>query len=151
MSQSLSSILVHLVFSTKNRFAFLTDPDSRGRMHAYLARVFSEEDCPTIEVGGSSDHVHVLCSLSRSRTVSDVIREAKSNSSSWAKSLGGMYTKFSWQAGYGAFSVHPSQVGLLREYIQNQPEHHRVRTFQEEYLDFLHEYQVPYDEKHIWS
>src|SRR6266496_5252845 len=85
MAQSLSSVLVHFVFSTKDRFAFLTDSETRGRMHAYLARVFTGEDCPALEVGGTNDHVHVLCSLSRSHSMSEVIRKAKANSSGWAK------------------------------------------------------------------
>ena len=151
MAQSLSNVLVHFIFSTKDRFAFLKDSETRGRMHAYLARVFTGEDCPAIEVGGTTDHVHVLCSLSRSHSMSEVIRKAKANSSGWAKSLGGMLSKFSWQSGYGAFSIHPSQVAQIKDYIRNQHEHHRIRSFQEEYLDFLREYQVPYDEKFIWS
>ena len=95
MAQSLSNVLVHFIFSTKDRFAFLKDSETRGRMHAYLARVFTGEDCPAIEVGGTTDHVHVLCSLSRSHSMSEVIRKAKANSSGWAKSLGGMLSKFS--------------------------------------------------------
>jgi hypothetical protein len=83
--------------------------------------------------------------------MSEVIRKAKTNSSSWAKSLGGMLSKFGWQGGYGAFSVHPSQVHQVKTYIRNQQEHHRFRTFQEEYLEFLREYQVPFDERYIWS
>ena len=115
MAQSLSSVLVHFVFSTKDRFAFLTDSETRRRMHAYLARVFTGEDCPALEVGGTNDHVHVLCSLSRSHSMSEVIRKAKANSSGWAKSLGGMLSKFSWQGGYGAFSVHPSQAAQVKK------------------------------------
>src|SRR5438552_11398397 len=78
-----------------------------------------------------------FCSLSRSHSMSEVIRKAKANSSGWAKSLGGMLSKFSWQSGYGAFSIHPSQVAQIKNYIRNQHEHHRIRSFQEEYLDFL--------------
>jgi REP element-mobilizing transposase RayT len=149
VAQSLSNVLVHFVFSTKDRFSFLTDPEIRRRMHGYLACVFTDEDCPAIEAGGTSDHVHVLCSLSRSHSMSEVIRKAKANS--WAKSLGGMLSKFNWQGGYGAFSVHPSQAGQVQNYIRNQQEHHRVRSFQDEYFDFLREYQVPYDERYIWT
>jgi hypothetical protein len=83
-------------------------------MHGYLACVFTDEHCPAIEVGGTSDHVHVLCSLSRSLSMSEVIRKANANSSSWAKSLGGMLSKFNRQGRYGAFSVHPSQSGKFR-------------------------------------
>src|SRR5438093_1036494 len=99
MAQSLSNVLVHFIFSTKDRFAFLTEPETRRRMHAYLARVFTEEDCPAIEVGGTYDHAHVLCSLSRSHSMSEVLCKSKSNSSGWAKSLGGMLSKFNWQGG----------------------------------------------------
>lgn len=151
MAQSLSNVLVHFIFSTKNRFAFLADAESRRRMHAYLARVFTEHDCPVLEAGGTGDHVHVFCSLSRNHCMSEVIRKAKTHSSCWAKSLGGMLSKFSWQGGYGAFSVHPSQVVQVKAYIRDQQEHHRLRTFQEEYIEFLREYQIPYDERYIWS
>ena len=151
MSQSLSRILLHIIFSTKNRFAFLTEIDLQKRMHAYLARVFNEQGCPAIEVGGAKDHVHILCILSRNIAISEIIKKAKVSSSSWAKSLGGMCGKFSWQSGYGAFSIHESQIESLRRYIQNQPEHHRIKTFQEEYLQILHEYRMPYDERYLWD
>jgi REP element-mobilizing transposase RayT len=151
MAQSLSNVLVHFIFSTKDRFAFLADAEARRRMHAYLARIFTEEDCPAIQVGGTADHVHVLCSLSRNHSISEVMRKAKANSSSWAKSLGGMLSKFSWQGGYGAFSIHFSQLEQVKTYIRNQQEHHRLRTFQEEFLEFLREYEVPFDERYIWS
>ncbi|MBW2285315.1 MAG: IS200/IS605 family transposase [Deltaproteobacteria bacterium] len=151
MAQSLSNVLVHFVFSTKNRFAFLPNVEHRRRMHRYLARVFKEHGCPALEVGGVADHVHLLCALSRNCTMSEVIKQAKSNSSSWVKTLGGMLQKFAWQGGYGAFSAHPTQIGQIKEYIRNQVEHHRVRTFQEEYLDLLREYGVSYDEKYLWT
>jgi REP element-mobilizing transposase RayT len=150
MPQSLSQVLVHFIFSTKNRFPFLTELSCRNRMHAYVARVFSEQDSPAIEVGGISDHVHVLCALGRNCAMSELIRAAKANSSGWAKTLGGLMRKYQWQGGYGAFSVHPSQVEHVREYIRNQEGHHRIRTFQEEYLNILREYRVPYDERYIW-
>jgi putative transposase len=118
MSQSLSRVLIHIIFSTKNRFAFFTDGEMQKRMHAYLARVFNEQDSPTIEVGGTEDHVHILCLLSRKHAISDVIKEVKVNSSSWAKTLGGRCMKFSWQSGYGAFSINQSQIEPLRKYIQ---------------------------------
>ncbi len=150
MSQSLSNILVHIIFSTKERFAFLVDTELRKRMHGYLARVFGEHDSPAIEVGGPEDHVHILCRLSRNYGVAEIIRKAKANSSGWAKSEGGLLSKFEWQGGYGAFSIHGSQVEQVTNYIKVQVEHHRRRTFQEEYLDFLQEYHIPYDERYLW-
>ena len=151
MSQSLSNILVHIVFSTKDRFPFLLDFDLRKRMHAYLAGAFNDLSVPAIEVGGVGDHVHILCRLPRNHSVSEILNKAKSNSSAWAKNLGGMCAKFSWQSGYGAFSVGQFEVCSLQTYIQNQAEHHRHRTFQEEYLEFLRQFQIDYDERYIWT
>jgi REP element-mobilizing transposase RayT len=151
MAQSLSRILIHTIFSTKDRFPFLSDADVRKRTHSYIATIFNELESPAIEVGGVEDHVHVLCALSRNHSISEIIKNTKANSSSWAKALGGRCWKFSWQAGYGAFSIHPSQVDSLQRYIQNQAEHHRRRTFQEEYLAILNHYKVEYDERYLWA
>jgi putative transposase len=151
MSQSLSRVLIHVIFSTKNRFPFLTDREAQSRMHAYLARVFNEHDSPAIKAGGTEDHVHILCLLSKKHAISEIIKKAKANSSSWAKTLGGRCGKFSWQSGYGAFSIHQSQIEPIKIYIQGQAEHHHRKTFQEEYLEILREYQMPYDERFIWD
>ncbi len=150
MAQSLSRILLHIIFSTKDRFAFLIDDELRKRMHAYVARVFYEHDSPAIEVGGTQDHVHILCVLSRNHSVSEIIKKAKANSSGWAKAQGGRCVKFAWQSGYGAFSIHQAQIDPVRKYIQCQAEHHRRRTFQEEYLEILRQYQIAYDERYLW-
>jgi putative transposase len=150
MGQSLSRILVHYIFSTKERFPFLVGIESRNRMHAYLARVFNEHDSPAIEVGGTEDHVHILGLLGRNHAMSEIIKQAKANSSGWVKTQGGLLSKFEWQGGYGAFSIHQSQIDQVTKYIKGQVEHHRRRTFQEEYLDFLREYQIPYDERYLW-
>jgi putative transposase len=151
MAQSLSRILVHIIFSTKDRFAFFIDAELRKRMHAYIARVFYEHGSPAIEVGGTKDHVHILCLLSRNNRVSEIVKKAKANSSGWVKAQQGRYLKFAWQSGYGAFSIHQSQIDSIREYIKGQEEHHRRRTFQEEYLEILRQYQIPFDERHLWT
>jgi putative transposase len=151
MSQSLSKVLIQIIFSTKDRFPFLADLDSQKRIHGYLARIFKEHDSPAIEVGGTKDHVHILCLLSRNYAISEIVKDAKAYSSSFAKSFGGRCQKFSWQSGYGAFSISQSQTDPLRQYIRGQVEHHRRRTFQEEYLEILNEYRIPYDEKYLWD
>ncbi len=151
MAQSLSQVFVHFIFSTKCRFGFLTDPSIRERMNGYLAQILNFQNSPAVEVGGATDHVHLLCSLGRNNAMADLIREVKVNSSAWVKTFGGLLSKFEWQSGYGAFSVNPREVDQVREYIRNQMEHHRMRTFQEEYLEFLREYRVPYDERYIWG
>ncbi len=151
MAQSLSKVVVHFVFSTKDRFPFLKGKSIRSGMHAYLGRIFKEYDSVAIEVGGTADHVHILCFLGRNVSMSELACKAKANSSAWVKRLGGMMAKFEWQGGYGAFSVHVSQIDRVREYIRGQEEHHRVRTFQEEYLCMLQEYGVEYDERYLWK
>ncbi len=150
MAQSLSKVLVHFVFATKDRFPFLKEQSIRKRMHAYLSRIFDEHDSPAIEIGGYTDHIHILCILGRNRSMSELIRTAKANSSGWAKTLGGFLVKFEWQDGYGAFSVHASQINQIRDYIRGQQEHHRVKSFKEEYLNMLREHQVTYDEEYLW-
>ena len=151
MSQSLSRILVHIIFSTKDRFPYLTDSELRKRMHAYIARVFFEHESPAIEVGGTEDHVHILCLLSRNYSVSEIVKKAKANSTTWVKTQGGKCIKFSWQAGYGAFSINQSQIHFVQKYIQCQEEHHRKYSFQEEYLEILRQYQMEYDERYLWT
>jgi putative transposase len=151
MAQSLSRILIPIIFSTKDRFPFLVDSELRKRMHAYIARVFYEHESPAIEVGGNEDHVHIFCLLSRNYSVCEIIRKAKANSTTWMKTQGGKCLKFSWQAGYGAFSIDPQQIDSVQNYIQCQEEHHRRRTFQEEYLEILHQYKMEYDERYLWT
>jgi putative transposase len=151
MSQSLSKVLVHLIFSTKNRSAFLPNPEFRRRTHAYIARVLNELDSPAIEVGGGVDHAHALFNLSRNHAISEIVRRAKANSSGWVKTQGCMLSKFEWQAGYCTLSVDPSQLEQVRRYIREQEEHHRVRTFQEEYLKILGDCRVPYDPTYLWT
>jgi putative transposase len=151
MAQSLSKILVQIIFSTKDRFPFLSDRELRRQMHAYLARVFYEHESPAIEVGGMEDHLHIACLLSRNYSVSEIIRKAKANSSTWAKGQGLWCSKFTWQGGYAVFSIDPSAINSMQEYIRNQDEHHRRYTFQEEYLAILRKYHMEYDERYLWT
>lgn len=151
MPQSLAKVLVHLVFSTKNRYPFLADKNMRDEMHAYLGGTCNELDCPVLKVGGVADHVHILCALSRNLTIAKLIGEIKRPSSKWIKTKRRMLGKFAWQNGYGAFSVGRSEVERVRAYIAGQEEHHRKRTFQDEYHAFLKEYGVEYDERYVWD
>ncbi|MDD1751284.1 MAG: IS200/IS605 family transposase [Methanothrix sp.] len=151
MPQSLANVLVHLVFSTKHRYPFLVDKKVRGEMHAYLGGTCNSLDCPVITVGGVADHVHILCRLSRKLSLAELLQEVKQGSSKWVKTKGGIVTKFSWQNGYGAFSIGQSDVGRVRKYIEGQEEHHRKKTFQEEFLTCLKEYEIDFDEKYVWD
>ncbi|MGI8566473.1 MAG: IS200/IS605 family transposase [Pyrinomonadaceae bacterium] len=150
MSQSLSSILVHLVFSTKAREPFIK-PEVEAELHAYLSVVFRECHSPSLVVGGTSDHIHALFALSRTWTIADVVEEVKKSSSKWIKTKGREWRGFQWQAGYGAFSVGQSNLVAVKRYIATQREHHRRRTFQDEYRLMLRKYKIDYDERYVWD
>ena len=150
MPQSLSRILIHLVFSTKNRNPIL-NPEIQTELHPYLVGVLNGIDCPSLQVGGVEDHVHLLFGLSRTRTVADVVETVKTASSKWIKIKGPEFSQFHWQAGYGAFSVSQSDADTVIAYIQNQVQHHRKMTFQEEYRRLLERYQIAYDERYVWD
>jgi REP element-mobilizing transposase RayT len=151
MPQSLAKVLVHIVFSTKQRYPFLADRDVRAEMHAYLGGTCNQSECPVLTVGGAFDHVHVLCVLSRTITIAKLVGDIKRGSSKWIKTKGKMMSKFAWQNGYGVFSVAQSEVERVREYIAGQEEHHRKKTFEDEYRSFLKEYGVDYDERYVWD
>lgn len=149
MPQSLAQIYVHLVFSTKDRECFIV-PDVQPRLHAYLAGTLNAIDCSALEIGGMPDHVHLLFRLGRTITLSDMVKEAKVESSKWMQEEGGV-PMFAWQAGYGAFSVSASQLEVVTEYIRHQQEHHKTRTFQDEFRALLERYQVSYNEAYMWD
>jgi REP element-mobilizing transposase RayT len=149
--QSLSQLYIHIVFSTKSRRPFLQDPDLRSRTHAYLLGICKRQDCPSVATGGAVDHVHILCRLSKSVAVADLIRELKRSSSVWAKDEDPPLAEFHWQSGYGAFSVSPSHVEVLSRYIADQEEHHREESFQDEFRRLCGKYGVVLDEKFAWD
>lgn len=151
MAQSLSRLWTHLIFSTKDRFPFLADEQVRNDMHAYLATVLRSHDCETVIVDGAQDHVHCLFALSRKYSIADVVKEIKRTSSSWIKDISRTHGKFHWQNGYGAFSVSQSHLDRVCRYIENQEQHHRRVTFQDEYREFLKKYQIEYDERYVWD
>ncbi len=151
MPQSLAKVLIHIVFSTKNRSPFLVDKNFREQMHAYLGGTCTNLDYPVLTVGGVADHVHILCALSRNLSIAKLVGEIKRGSSKWIKTKGRILTKFAWQNGYGAFSVSSTEVERVRRYIATQENHHRGRTFQDEYRAFLKEYEIEYDERFVWD
>jgi REP-associated tyrosine transposase len=150
MAQSLSSILIHLVFSTKNREPFIT-PEIEAELHPYMATIFRELKSPSLAIDGTSDHIHILFSLARVVTVADIVEEVKTSTSKWVKTKGREFRNFHWQRGYGAFSIGQSNVSLLKRYLENQKEHHRHVTFQDEYRKFLAAYGIDFDERYIWE
>ena len=151
MSQSLSRLWTHLIFSTKDRFPFLKEPELKNAMHRYLASVLRSNDCEALIVGGTSDHMHALFALSRKYSVATIVKEIKRTSSTWAKEVSPLCRQFHWQNGYGAFSVSQSHLDRVYRYIEQQEQHHRRVTFQDEYRTVLRKYGIEYNEDYLWS
>ncbi len=151
MAQSLSNILVHLIFSTKDRHPFLADRHQRVATHRYLAAVSARLQCPAIRVGGTADHVHCLARQGRTITVAEWVKELKRTSSQWAKTQAASLHGFQRQAGYGAFSVGQSLSRTVEGYIEQQPEHHQRFDFPTEFRKLLQAQGVEYDERYVWD
>jgi len=150
MAQSLVKNYIHIVFSTKHRFPFIDEP-IENELFNYMGGVCKNLECQPIIIGGHSDHVHLLCLLSRKITLAKLLEEIKSHSSKWIKTKGENYKNFYWQDGYGAFSVNPKEVDIVIKYISTQREHHSRKTFQREFMQFLDEYEVEFDERYLWE
>lgn len=150
MSQSLAQIFIHIIFSTKGRRALISKSFSKD-LYNYMTGISRNLNCPVHEIGGVEDHIHILVSLSRTLTISQLIEEIKKSSSKWVKSKDPAYWDFAWQAGYGAFSVSQSGCDEVRRYIRNQESHHAKISFQDEFIYYLKKYQIDYDEKYIWD
>jgi REP element-mobilizing transposase RayT len=151
MPQSLAQIYLHIVFSTKHRQPYFRDITFANDLYAYIAGICKNQDCFAKLAGGHIDHLHLLCSLSRRKTVADLIRELKTSSSTWIKSQRKEWRDFHWQDGYGVFSVSQSRLDHVKEYINSQNEHHRTQTFQEEFRKLLKKHGVEFDEKYVWD
>lgn len=150
MPQSLSSILIHLIFSTKHREPYIT-PEIEPELHAYVAAVLRELNSPSLTINGTTNHLHILFALSRTTAIAEIVEEIKKRSSKWIKTKGVGYRGFQWQIGYSVFSVSQSNVAALKKYIAEQKEHHRHKSFEEEYRTFLEKYGVAYDERYVWD
>ncbi len=150
MAQSLSNVLLHLVFSTKNRHPWI-DPGIESELFRYLAGICREQNCPSHAIGASDDHIHIACSLARTMPISKLLEEIKTSSSKWIKTRGKQYEGFAWQNGYGAFSIGQSQLSDLRTYISNQRQHHQRISFQDEFRSLLAKYHVEFDERYVWD
>jgi REP element-mobilizing transposase RayT len=150
MGQSLVRNYIHIVFSTKQRAAIIQPPFSI-ELYSYLGGVCNNLESQVIKIGGFSDHVHILCLLSKKIALMKLLEELKSHSSKWMKTQDESLKNFYWQDGYGAFSVNPTEVDTVIKYIDNQQEHHVKKTFQEEYRDFLKKYKVESDERYVWD
>ena len=150
MPQSIASVYVHMIFSTKNRIPLII-PEIRSNLWSYLGGICRGLHCTPVQIGGTADHVHLLCILSRNIAIQELAAKIKAESSKWMKNQIPPVPDFQWQTGYGAFSVNPKERQVVIEYIANQEKHHHIRSFQDEFLLFLKKYDIPYDEKHLWD
>ena len=148
MSQSFVQIYVHIAFRTKNNVYFISE-EIEEELYSYIGGILKNYSSISIQIGGMSDHIHLLCTLPKTMTLPKLVEEVKKSSSKWMKTKGRKYEKFFWQDGYGAFSVSSSKVETVKRYILNQKEHHRKMSFIEEYKQFLDEYGIEYDDKYI--
>ncbi|MFN5416805.1 MAG: IS200/IS605 family transposase [Flavobacteriia bacterium] len=150
MGQSLVKNYLHIVFSTKHR-AHLIDEEIENELYAYLGGICKKLECYAVQVGGFTNHIHILCVLSKKVTLMKLMEELKSHSSKWIKTKGEKYANFYWQDGYGAFSVNYRNLEVVVNYIVNQKEHHKKKVFQDEYLEFLRKYDLEFDERYVWT
>jgi putative transposase len=150
MSQSLSDIILHIVFSTKNRQPWI-QLSIEEELYRYICGVCRNLSCPIIKINGVEDHIHILLQLGRTRSLSELVSEIKSSSSRWIKTKGATYSDFAWQGGYGVFSVSRPNLDGAMNYLSSQKEHHKTVTFKEELLAMLQRAQIAFDEKHLWS
>jgi len=150
MGQSLVKNYVHIVFSTKYREPLIFPPYDK-ELHSYLGRICTELECPALKIGGYTDHIHILCRLSKKISLMKLIEIIKSQSSKWMKTKGESLKNFYWQNGYGAFSVDPGGVNRVIAYIDTQYEHHTNKTFQKEYKTLLKKHKVEFNERYVWD
>ena len=150
MANTFTSLHYHIVFSTKNRERWLT-PEIEQRVWAYLGGIARENGLKPLLIGGVDDHVHLLVSMPPNVSVSEALKQIKGGSSGWVKQNIPGCRGFGWQDGYGAFTVSKSQIPEVEEYIRNQREHHRVKSFMEEYRAFLDKHEVEYEERYLWD
>ncbi|MDA1049138.1 MAG: IS200/IS605 family transposase [Planctomycetota bacterium] len=151
MPQSLAQVWLHIVFSTKDRRPFLKNETFREEMCRMLAHHVKESNCVSASVGGHEDHVHLLVGLTRTITIAQLVENIKTETSKWAKDANGGTSVFSWQAGYGAFSVSHSLRDVVDKYIRTQADHHHRMTFQEEFRQLCNKHDVEIDERYVWD
>jgi len=150
MPQSFAAMYAHIIFSTKNREPSI-DASWQPRLYEYIGGIAKNNNLVLLSAGGVADHVHLLISIGREWSVADLVRLLKSNSSKWVHEEIPGNQSFAWQAGYGAFSVSQSQVPSVKKYIAGQEQHHLLKTFKEEFLEFLKKHDLPYDERYVWD
>ena len=150
MAQTLVSLMVHVIFSTKNREPLIT-PDIEPELFAYMGGILKNHESRLLGAGGTADHAHLLVSQSKNIALSSLMKDLKKDSSLWIKTKGTRFRNFHWQDGYGAFSIRRADIPELKQYIASQKEHHRKRSFKEEPIQFLQDEGIAYDDRYLWN
>jgi REP element-mobilizing transposase RayT len=148
MPDTYSKIYIHIIFSVKERQPLVLK-SFRSELFSYIGGIIKNKDQKPIIINGTADHIHILAGIKPDKSISDLVREIKSNSSKFINEKKYLQSKFQWQEGFAAFSYSESQVNKVAEYIKNQEEHHKKKTFSEEYLDFLKKFNVEYNEAYV--
>lgn len=150
MSQSLSQLYVHIIFHTKYNQPLIR-PEVEKELYAYNGGIIKENNSVPIKINGTEDHIHILATMSKNIALAKFVEEIKRNSSRWIKTKGEEYQHFAWQGGYAAYSISQSVIKRVKKYIENQKEHHKKVSFQEEYVQFLAEYKIDFDKNYLWT
>ena len=150
MAQSLSKLYVHIIFHIKYNSPKIREQEEK-ELYAYIGSIIKDNQSIPVIINGVKDHIHILLVLSKNISLSKIVEEIKRHSSRWIKTKDNYYSKFAWQGGYGAFSVSQSLYNKTKNYIKSQKDHHKKMDFKKEYLLFLKEYDVDFDERYLWT
>ncbi len=150
MSQSLSKLYVHIIYHIKNNDAYIR-PEDEVELYAYMGSIIKQSSSIPIVINGTENHLHILCVMSKNTSLAQLVEDVKRNSSRWIKTKGDHYRYFAWQGGYAGFSVSQSKLETSFRYIENQNEHHKKMSFKDEYLLFLKEYGIEYNDAYLWA
>ena len=150
MPGTFSQIYIQYIFAVKGRENLLL-PAFQDEIYKYIAGIVERKDQKSLAVNGMEDHIHILVGLKPAMRIADLVRDIKNNSSNFINEKGFLKQKFSWQDGYGVFSYSQSNFGFVIDYIKNQKEHHKKKTFQEEYRDFLKKFNIPFEDKYLFD
>lgn len=150
MSQSLSKLYIHIMYHIKNNTCYIK-PEDEKELYAYIGGLIKISKSIPVNINGTENHIHVLCIMSKNISLSDLLEDIKRNSSRWIKTRGIHYQNFAWQGGYAGYSVSQSKVEVVSKYIENQKFHHKHQTFKDEYIQFLKENGIDYNEDYLWT
>jgi putative transposase len=150
MANTYTQIHIQAIFVVKSRKC-LINIEWQDELYKYISGITSNYGHKVLQINGMPDHIHMLFGFRPTQALSDLMKQIKQDSSAWINQKGFLHNRFSWQAGYGAFSYAKSQVPNVIRYIQNQEEHHRKRTFTEEYVELLKEFEVEFDQQYIFN